>query len=299
MPGMRFLRRGALAALGLWAGSAVAQDAVRSPPVEQRPAPSSRSLALVGVVAASRSLDLFPQVEGRLEQLKVRLGDRVEAGQLVALLDTRTRQLEVSARQAQLKAAEAELARTHLLQQQAQLVMEREKRIRDYTAAESIEKAENAVALAAVDVQLATARHAAAQTELALASENLEQARIRAPFTGVVSEEYLQPGMMASRTTPILRLVGEGRLLRFAIPESLAGAVRLGDEVRVRIAGSVVPLQGIVERISPELDATSRHVKAEARLTIPAEARGLVLIGAVVPVELSRDLSARAGDKGR
>jgi len=291
---MSSFSRGAFILLGLVAGSAPADEASRGPS-EHRPVQNvARTPSLVGVISATRSLDLLPQVEGRLEQLKVRLGDRVEAGQVVAVLDTRTRQFELSARQAQLKAAEAEHARFNILLQQAQQQLVREKRIRDYTAAEAVEKAEYAVGLAVADVELAKARHSAAQAEVAIATENLEQARIRAPFTGVVSEEYLQPGMMAGRATPIVRLVGEERLLRFAIPEALVGSVRRGDLVRIRVGG-VLPLQGAVERISPELDATSRHLKAEARLSVPDEARGLLPIGAVVPVELGAYSSTRAG----
>ncbi|MFL5350537.1 MAG: efflux RND transporter periplasmic adaptor subunit [Hyalangium sp.] len=279
------------------AGSVPADEAPRPPALAAHAMQvASRVPSLVGVVSATRSLDLLPQVEARLEQLKVRLGDRVEAGQVVAVLDTRTLQLDQAAHQAQLKAAEAELSRSTVLLQQAQQALDREKRIRDYTAAEDVERAEHAVALAAADVELAKAKLSEMQAQLALSNENLDRARIRAPFTGVVSEEYLQPGMMATRSTPIIRLVGEERLLRFAIPEALVGSVRLGSELRIPLEGSS-PLQGFVERISPELDASSRHLKAEARLNIPAEARGLLPIGAIVPVELVAPSGARAENK--
>jgi RND family efflux transporter MFP subunit len=237
------------------------------------------------VVSASRSLDLVSQGEGRLEQLKVRLGDRVEAGQVVAQLELRTRQLQLASRQAQLKAAEAEHSRAVILLQQAKQQFEREQRIRDFTATENLERAGNAVALAAADVALALARLEAAQAEAALATENLEQARIRAPFTGVVSEQYLQPGMMVGRSTPIIRLVAEERLLRFAIPEALVPSVHPGTGIRIWLEGAP-PLEGTVERLSPELDLSSRHLKAEARLEVPEALRPRIPVGSVVQVEL-------------
>jgi RND family efflux transporter MFP subunit len=291
---MPLLLRGTLILLCLAFGNASA--GVPEPSPVEGPTQAAVRPVLVGVLAATRAVDLLPQVEGRLEQLKVRLGDRVEAGQVVALLDTRMRQLELASRQAGQKASEAEQARFVLLLQQAQRQLEREQRIREHTAAEVVEKAEHEVALAASDVELAKAKLAESQVQVSLALEALEQARIRAPFTGVVSEEYLQPGMMASRTTPILRLVSEERLLRFAIPEALVSSVRVGDAVRVQLEGAS-PIHGVVERLSPELDATSRHLKAEALLSLPPEVRARLPIGTLVPVELAGPAAAHASGK--
>jgi RND family efflux transporter MFP subunit len=268
--------------VGLLTGSVLAQEAPHASssarPLEGRAPP------LVGVVAATRALDLLPQVDGRVEELKVHLGERVEAGQLVAQLDTRTLALELTARQAQTQAAEAEHLRCVLLLRQARRLVEREQRISDFAAAEELEKARHAVSLAQADVALARARLDSARVEVALAKENLERARVRAPFGGVVSEEYLQAGMMAGRTTPLVRLVGDERLLRFAIPEAWVGLIRPGHEVRVRVGG-MLGFRGIVERVSPELDTTSRQLKAEARMELPVDAREALPIGAVVPVE--------------
>lgn len=275
--------RAAIVLLGVVLGGASTERSPSAP--SPALAPPAQAPPLIGVVSATRALDLLPQVEGRLEQLHVRLGERVEAGQLVARLDTRTRQLVLGSRQAQLKATEVEHSRCALLLQQARQQLARLQRIRDYTAAEEVEKAETAVALASTDVELAQARVASARADVALAEEELAQAHLRAPFTGTVSEEYLQPGMLAGRATPIVRLVGEERMLRFAVPESLAGTLRRGHPLRIRVGDGRV-LEGTVERVSPELDTVSRHVKAEARLNVPPEARAGLPVGTVVPVEL-------------
>jgi len=280
--------RSTIILVGLIAGSALAGEVPRTPsaPGAAPAGVRASSPALVGVVSATQALDVFPQVEGRLDTLKVHLGEHVEAGQLLASLDTRTRQWELASRQAQLRAAEAEHRRCLLLLEQARASLERQRRVREFTAAEEYEKALHAVSLAEADVALAKARIGSARAETSLSRENLDQASIRAPFGGVVSEEYLQPGMVAGRTTPIVRLVSEERLLRFAIPEAWVGTIRPGHEVWVR-AGGLLPLRGVVERISPELDATSRQLKAEARLELSERAREVLPLGAVVPVELA------------
>ncbi len=242
--------------------------------------------ALVGVVVASRTLDLAPKVEGRMEVLKVRLGERVSAGQEVAVLELEPFELELAARLANLKAAEADQAKNNLLLTQAQQRLEREKRIREYSAAEALETAETAVALALADLDLAKARTAEAKARYDLAASNLANARVRAPFSGVVSEVLLQPGVLVGRTTPLLRLVSDELRLRFAVPAAQSGNVRPGTEVRVRLEALDVTVTGTVDSISPELDPASRHLRAEAKLNVPAAQRGRIPTGLLAQVEL-------------
>jgi RND family efflux transporter MFP subunit len=245
------------------------------------------SQELVGVVMATRTLDLGPKVDGRLQELKVRLGERVAANQIVAALETDTLEFEVASRQASLKAAEAELNRSTILRLQAQQRLEREKRIKDFSAAEAVETAENAMALASADQELAKARAAEAQTRLAQAASQLENAKVRAPFAGVISEIYLYPGTQVGRSSPVVRLVSEEFRLRFAVPISQASMLRPGAPVSARLETLGLVLTGFVENISPEVDQSSRLLKAEARLEIPAAHKGRIPSGLLAVVNLS------------
>ena len=269
-------------------GAAAAQPVAPPVSTESAPpvAPAPRAAPLVGVIAASQTLDLAPLVEGRLDQVKAHLGDRVEAGQVVAILETRVWQLELTARQAQLQASEAEHARAVLQLEHAKQKSQRQQQIRSYAAGEEVETAEQGVQLATVDLNLAKAKLAEMKAQVAVATETLEQARIRAPFTGIVSEQYVQPGTLVNRATPILRLVREDLRLRFAVPQALATLLRPGSEVWVHVARLPQPLKGVVDRISPELDPSSRHLRAEARLELSPELRGRIPIGLVVDVSL-------------
>ena len=93
---------------------------------------------------------------------------------------------------------------------QAKQRLEREQRLRAFSAAEAEETARNEVALAEADVLLAQARLAEARARLALAERDVGAARLKAPFTGTVAEQYLMPGIRrVGRDTPVLRLVSE------------------------------------------------------------------------------------------
>jgi RND family efflux transporter MFP subunit len=261
--------------------------------------PAPRAASLVGVVVASQIVELVPRVEGRLDVLKVRLGDRVSSGQELALVELQPLEQELAARQANLQAAQADHSRSAILLTQAQQRLEREKRIREYSAAETLEQAQSQVALALVDVELAKARVAEAQARLDQAASNLANARLRAPFAGVVAEILLQPGNLVGRTTPILRLVSQELRLRFAVPPSLAGTLHTGTEVHVRVESLHITLTGSVDSISPELDPASRHLRAEARLNIPPVWKGRIPSGVLAEVELRpASRSAPSASKG-
>ncbi|MET0400897.1 MAG: efflux RND transporter periplasmic adaptor subunit [Cystobacter sp.] len=283
---MRFPHRWVFS-LMVMTGTVARADIPSAPAPVIAPAPGASS-RFVGVISASQTVDLAPLVEGRLEQVKVRLGDHVEAGQVVATLETRLWQLELSARQAQFQAAEAEHARAVLLLTHAAQKLKRDQQIRTIIADDEVRASEQKVELATVDVNLAKAKLAEARALVDVANENLEQARIRAPFAGIVSEQYLQLGLLVNRSTPILRLVREDVRLRFAIPEQQVASIRPGSEVWVYAKNSPsAPLKAVVDRISPELTLSSRHLRAEAKLEIPAGRRTDIPIGSVVEVALS------------
>lgn len=256
-----------------------------------------RSAPFVGVLTASRVLDISPEVDGRLESINVRLGERVRAGQLLAALDLQPFQLELAGRAASVQAAEAEEQRAIVQLEQARLRVEREKRIVEYSAAEALETAEQEMALAKAALAQVRARLAEARVRHAQAARDLEQARLKALFTGIVTEVYTQPGVLVGRSTPILRLVSEELRLRFAVPEMTARHLHLGSRLRVRLETLGVELTGTVDHIAPEIDTLSRHQKMEARLDIPESLQGRIPTGAMAAVELLPHDETRAASE--
>lgn len=247
-------------------------------------APSSASM--VGVVVASQSVAITARVQGRLKELKVDLGDKVAMGQALLLLEQEPFQLEVAARQAHVQAVVADLQRQEVLLAQARQRLAREQRIRDFTAAEALETAENDVALAAANLAIGQAKRSEAQARLALALRDLESATVRAPFAGFITERYQSPGAQVGLGTPLMRLVSDELRLRFAIPEAAAPSVRKGLQVSVYLPVLGATLEAQVENVAPEVDTATRHQKAEARLLIPEALRAKVAVGLLAEVSL-------------
>jgi RND family efflux transporter MFP subunit len=103
------------------------------------------------------------------------------------------------------------------------------------------------------------------RTELALARQAVDDARILAPFDGVVDQRRVAPGEYVQVGQAVVTLIRSDRL-RFTagVPESKADDVELGQIVNLEVAGVENPPDATVCRVSPVVMQTSRSVRIEA-----------------------------------
>lgn len=209
-------------------------------------APGARKLALSGEARPYASVTLFPKVSGYLRRIAVDKGDRVKAGQLVAVLESpelesQYRGAVVEARNKRVFAARA-----------ATLVT---------TESIAIQDAQNAEAAARV----AEATAASLKTQKGYLV-------VRAPFTGTVTARFVDPGALlqtaASSQSSAQPIVTVSRIDRLRVyiylDQKNAALVKLGDRAMVADAarpGHEVP--GRISRISGELDVKTRTMLVE------------------------------------
>ncbi len=232
-----------------------------------------RVLARAVVVPVDGVAEVYPRVEGRVEQVAVREGDRVEAGALLAVVEAGALQAELARREAEARAAEEGLrlvaeglrpeertaldAEARAASREADLAGDRAARQSRLDAAGTsteaaqrqaqiewdIAKARQDSAEARLraarsgsrpaEVQAARARLAAAEAAVAQARDEAARARIVAPRAGVVLARRIDPGDTIS-------LQGQ------AAPEAVfeiadPGRVELRFEVEEVDAARVVP----------------------------------------------------------
>jgi RND family efflux transporter MFP subunit len=101
--------------------------------------------------------------------------------------------------------------------------------------------------------------------ELEIARQQLDDARILAPFDGRVQRRHADPGQYLKTGDPLIRLVQVNPLrLQMEVPEREAPQLRIGQEVRFVATGLERAYSAQVSRISPALDRTSRVLLVEA-----------------------------------
>jgi len=189
------------------------------------------------------------RVPGELQQLSVREGDRVQAGQVLARIEGTEYQARLRQAQDQADAAQAQVV---IAQRQADnnqaLVAQGfiSKTALDTSQANlNAARASHQAALAAVDV----ARKAVADTQLA------------APISGWVSQRLAQSGERVAAETRILEIVDLSRIeLEAAVAASDAAQVQIGMPALIKVEGSADEVSAKVVRINPSTQAGSRSV---------------------------------------
>ena len=178
-------------------GVLVETEVARKPPSV---AAANSVLDASGYVVARRQATVSSKVTGKVDQVFIEEGMRVEAGQIVATLDDSTQQAQLELALAQVDSARAALAEIEAQLRNARLERDR---LRDLAARDLASKSSLDAAEAAFDelaARLATGRENVdvAERNVALARDSLANMTIRAPFAGMVVTKNAQPGEMIS-----------------------------------------------------------------------------------------------------
>lgn len=189
-------------------------------------------------------VDVGAQVSGQLEVLHVEVGDTVEAGQLLAEIDATVLEARLDGVRAQLKYQQAQLAERIALQEQANLNLRRQQRLREdkATSEESLEAAE--AQAKAENARVAAIRAQIEQTQSSLRADeaNLNYTRIFAPMSGTVVSMVARRGqtLNAAQTTPTILTIANLSVMRVQAQVSEADISRLtpGTEVYFTTLGS-------------------------------------------------------------
>jgi len=183
-----------------------------------------RTLRFSGTLRAQQRGTLTFTMPGRLHQRPVCIGDRVTKGQLLAQLDPAPFNNEVSGAQAALDELAAQL-------DQNERDLQRVTRLVALKAATEEEQEHLSARAASLK-----AGKDAAQTRLREASRLRDEAYLRAPFEGTVTDVLLEPGEFAAPGQGVVTLSGKGHLeMEVEVPESILSSLKPGTPVDVEL----------------------------------------------------------------
>jgi len=232
-------------------------------------------LEAVGTVRAAQTSQLASQMMGNIVELRAPEGDRVQRGQVLALIDDAQPRAAVDRAMADENAAEQEVAASDSDLALAQSTLKRYQNLYDKNSVSPQEfdevKARYQAALAHRD--MARAGQAQAKAALAQAHTSFSYTRILAPFDGVVTERKVDPGMFASPGLPIFTVEGLGHYrLEATVNENDLRYVQMGEQVPFAVdALETSRLEGKVAQIVPAADAASRSFLV--KIELPADTR--------------------------
>lgn len=203
-----------------------------------------------GGVQAVQQSTISAQVQGRVLSMRVKAGDAVKAGQLLATIDDRETAATGERSQAQLQQAEAEL-RT----MQVQL-----ERTRDLQQKGFVSKA--ALDTATLQLQSAEAGRDQARAATKLSALSQGYTRVTAPYDGWVLQTHVLSGDLAAAGTPLVTVYAPAPLRVVAhVPTSLSQDLRTASTTRIELPSVAGASRSIVPgrpQVVPSTDVVSQ-----------------------------------------
>ncbi len=195
----------------------------------------------VGTATSERWVNLSARIPSTIQLMRVKAGDAVTNGQVLATLDDRDIREQLAGADAQFKQAEVEYNRT----------------LRLFEKGAATDQAK-----------------VAAQTGLEAARARLQQMRvmlsyaeITSPLDGIVTDRHFESGDLVA-PGQILMSVYDPRVMRFElpVPVRLLPKFTLNQAVSVDLDGMTRPVKGVVREIVSEVDSLSRSRKVKISL---------------------------------
>lgn len=201
------------------------------------------AIAATGQIEALQSIELRPEVDGRIVDILVTEGREVESGTPLFKVDDQTLRAEVDRAE-----AERDLA-TQALERTRKLMEER--------------------ASSAADLERAEAQARSARAQYALLKLRLDRTVVRAPFSGVVGQRFVSLGDYVTPATRLVTLqtVAEQRAT-FFVAERYAERLTRGQRVAFRV--SALPgreFAGRVDFIDPVVQLPARTILIKAQVS--------------------------------
>jgi HlyD family secretion protein len=196
-------------------------------------------------------VDVATKLAGRLTEVAVREGDRVDAGSVVARLDTESLEAELRQAKAELRRSreESEHAKAVVAQRDSELEYVRRELARaqrlasqgQYVSEESVDQARTAVHTAEAALRAARVQVAASEAGIEAAQANIERIQVdiddsalRAPRSGRVLYRLAEPGEIVGIGGKVLTLLDLSDVyMVIYLPETVVGRIALHAEARI------------------------------------------------------------------
>ncbi len=212
----------------------------------------TEQLRVVGTVLANETVDLQPEVDGRVSAILFEEGQRVQAGQMLVELDS----AEVEARLAEAEA-------------NARLAKSKWDRAQDLLKNRTMSQQEADEAKAQFDM---------AGARVLQTTKQLRDTKIKAPFGGVIGSRQISPGQVISRMSPgrssgaTIATLSDVDPVKVEgnVPERYLALAKEGAKVKLSIAAFPGEIfEGEVYFVAPQLDPINRTAVVKARVPNP------------------------------
>jgi HlyD family secretion protein len=233
--------------------------------VEKSTVKDEISSSTAGEVLAERKATVRAEISGRVLAVRHKRGERVNAGELVVLLDAADLDARLKQAEATRESQRAQVVQAEAHAAAAKRTAERERRLAE-TGAETARAADDAAALAAeAEAALRAARAQLQQSEAAVQVARVARSHgfLTAPFDGLLADVFLDPGEETQPGTSVFELVDDSQLhVEATIDEADIARVKVGQPASLRLdALPDRPIAGVVSKLDPTVRMDSKGAR--------------------------------------
>lgn len=201
----------------------------------------ANNIEVNGSVIANETVNINPEVSGRLVYLNVPDGGRITQGMVLARIND-----------ADLQAAQN---KTKVL---LDLALKTEERLKKLLAINGINQA---------DYDLALNQTNSLKADLAVTQAQMDKTVIRAPFTGVLGLRLISPGAYVTPATILSTLQQVDKVkIDFNVPELYTSLIRRGGSVMIQTNENKIKRRAVILATEPLINSTTRSLKVRAIL---------------------------------
>jgi RND family efflux transporter MFP subunit len=219
------------------------------------------TIELIGTVRARTSAVVSARIAGTVNVLKVREGDRVHKGQILAHLDSQENQANAAVAVSGVDEAQRGLEEAHSRKKLADTTYERYQKLFSEQAIsrQEFDVKQTERDLASQGVARAEARLKQSQGGSRAASTISGYTQIVAPISGIITSKQADLGATVFPAQPLMTIEDEGSYqLELSVPESIALSVKPGTPVQITLDALNTTFSSRISEIVPSADVASR-----------------------------------------
>jgi RND family efflux transporter MFP subunit len=221
------------------------------------PATLVQTLAVAGTVDASRQAVLRSRHAGTATGMVKRAGDKVQAGERLARVDSDELRLRISERDSMLKQTQAQLTVAESNRAQQRSLSDR-----GFISRAAFDSAESGYisARSAFDT---------AKTNMDIAKSALAETVLTAPISGVISKRTVEPGERIGNEMAVFTII-DPTSLEVVVPVAAerVAELKMGQVAKFQLDAGGAQIEGKLSRIIPTTGSAARTV--ETRFSLPA-----------------------------
>lgn len=213
-----------------------------------------RTHHMLGTVIAADEVDVAPRIMAQVLAIKVREGDRVARGDVLAILDGRELEDAVAQAEAGVLAAREELTAVETANAAQRDATARDRRLHDANAIsdEQWEHSQSSAAAASAHLEAARAQVEIAVKRLDQTRTRLSYCNLKAPVDGVVAKRLADPGDLGVPGRPLLELVSQSAVrIRAEAPAEDLASLAVGRPVTLSLGDTQIDAS--ISRVFPAL----------------------------------------------